>query len=117
MIYDAENTFFWHKELKSTTTASSDVVKTGTGDAVCPLDLYIQVTGASGGMTVKLETSKTAAMESLVTLGTYTVAKNGTVKAKLPYGDLGYLRLSYTGDAALTSGEISAALVMDVDLQ
>ncbi len=58
MIYDAENTFFWHKALKSTTTASSDVVKTGTGDAACPLDLYIQVTGASGGMTVKLETSK-----------------------------------------------------------
>ena len=113
MIYDAENTFFWHKSLKSTTTATIDVIKTGTGDAVCPLDLYIQVTGASGGMTVKLETSKTEAMESPVTL----VAKDGTVKAKLPYGNLGYLRLSYTGDAALTSGEISAALVMDVDLQ
>ena len=116
MIYDAENTFFWKKALNGTTTANSDVIKTGPGDAVCPLTLFMQAVGASGDLTMTLETAADEAFSSAVELGEYTLKKDGTVKAKIPYGDLGYLRLKYTGAAQLTSGTLTAALVMDVDL-
>ena len=116
MIYDAENTFFWKKALNSTTTANSDVIKTGVGDAVCPLTLFMQAVGASGDLTMTLETADNEAFSSPVELGEYTLKKDGTVKTKVPYGDLGYLRLKYTGSAQLTSGTLTAALVMDVDL-
>lgn len=116
MIYDAENTFFWKKALNSTTTENSDVIKTGVGDAVCPLTLFMQAVGASGDLTMTLETADNEAFSSPVKLGEYTLKKDGTVKTKVPYGDLGYLRLKYTGAAQLTSGTLTAALVMDVDL-
>lgn len=116
MIFDAENTFFWNKALKTTTEATSDVVKTGYGDAVNPLLLFVSCQDASGALTVTLETAETADFKTAVTLATYTAPQTGTIKAKLPYGDLGYLRLKYAAEAALTAGSLSASLVMDTDL-
>ena len=121
MIFDAENTFFWHKELNKTTTATSDVIKTSVGDAGCPLAVYIAAPGTSADLTVTLETAATEDFKTPVALASYTVTAQKPVKAKMPYGDLGYLRLKYTANvtgegATLTAGTLDAALVMDVDL-
>lgn len=116
MIYDGENTFYWKKELKDTTTDTSDIVHTGTGDAVNPLILYITAPGATSDLTIELQTAAEEKFEESTILGTYKIEKNGTIKAKVPYGDLGYMRVKYTGDAALTGGTLTAALVFDADL-
>lgn len=116
MIFDAENTFYWEKEVKGTTTGTSDVIKTGLGDAGCPLTLYAAAGGTTSTITLTLETSDTETFDTAVTLGTYTLPQTGTVKAKIPYGDKGYLRLKYTSTASLTAGTLDAALVMDADI-
>lgn len=116
MIFDAENTFFWKKALSGTSVVS-DIIKTGPGDAVNPLGLYVKVDKASADVTVTLKTSAKEDFSGPVTLGTYALKKDSVIKVKLPYGDLGYLRLDVTAGAALTAGNISAALVMDMDLK
>ena len=102
MVYDGENTFYWKKALNGTTTGTSDVVQTGKGDAGNPLILYV--------------TALDEAFTKAVTLGTYTLKKDDGLKTKVPYGDLGFMRIKYTGASALTGGTLTAALVMDADL-
>lgn len=116
MIYDGETTFYWNKDLKGTTTGTSDVVHTGTGDAGNPLILYATAPAASSDLTIELQTASDEAFTTAVTLGTYTLKKDDGLKTKVPYGDLGYMRIKYTGAAALTAGTLTAALVFDADL-
>ena len=116
MVYDGENTFCWKKALSGTTTGTSDVVHTGAGDAGNPLILYATAPAASSDLTIELQTASNEAFTSAVTLGTYTLKKDDGLKAKVPYGDLGYMRIKYTGSAALTAGTLTAALVFDADL-
>ena len=122
MIYDAENTFNWGTDMASqgTTAAYGDVIYTGAGDAYNTLWLYAHADQAlSQNLTLTLETSATEAFTSKVTLGTYTLdkAKGSVVRAKVPLGNLGYLRLGYAAAAStITAGKLYAALVPDVEL-
>lgn len=116
MVYDGENTFYWKKALNGTTTGTSDVVQTGKGDAGNPLILYVTAPGATADLTVELQTAVDEAFTKAVTLGTYTLKKDDGLKTKVPYGDLGFMLIKYTGASALTGGTLTAALVMDADL-
>lgn len=115
MVYDGENTFYWKKALNET-TGTSNVVQTGKGDAGNPLILYVTAPGATADLTVKLQTAVDEAFTQAVTLGTYTLKKDDGLKTKVPYGDLGFMRIEYTGASDLTGGTLTAALVMDADL-
>ena len=55
-------------------------------------------------------------MTGAKTLGTYTAVKGKTLAVKVPYGDLGYLRLKWSAAAAQSAGAITAALVLDADI-
>ena len=105
MIYDAENTFFWNVKL-SGQSGTGEIIKTGKGDAGSPLTLVVKLPGASADCTVTLETADNDKM---------TGAK--TLAVKVPYGDLGYLRLKWASAAAQSAGTISASLVMDADVR
>lgn len=115
MIYDAENTFMWKKDL-STGTTSDVVANSGGGDAYDPLFLAVTVNSAlDKDATVTISTDDDAAMGSPKTLGSLTVSKDEGSKAsvKIPHGMKKYLKLSVTGAA---TGVLTAALVIDVDL-
>lgn len=115
MIYDAENTFFWHSDLISGTT--SDVVANGEGgDAYNALWLTAAVEEAlDADGTLSIETDDSEGFGSAVTLAEIPLKKEaGThVKVKLPPGGKKFYRLS-VGTA--TTGKINAALVMDTEI-
>ncbi len=115
MVYDAENTFFW-KEKVTGQTGTSEVIKTGKGDAGNPLTLVVKTPGVTADLTVTLETADNEKMTGAKTLGTYTAVKGKTLAVKVPYGDLGYLRLKWSAAAAQSAGAITAALVLDADI-
>ncbi len=122
MIYDAENTFAWGKDLASagTTEQYTDVIKTGSGDAYNSLWIMAHADQAlSSDMTLTLETSATEAFTAPVVLGSFALpkAKGSMAKARIPLGNLGYLRLGYSATTGtIAAGKLYAALVMDVDL-
>ena len=116
MVYDGENTFYWKKALNGTTTGTSDVIKTGNGDAGNPLILHVMAPGVTADLTIELQTAVDEAFTKAVILGTYTVKKGDNLKTKVPYGDLGFMRIKYTGASALTGGTLSAALDYDADI-
>ena len=116
MIYDAENTFFWNTKL-SGQSGTGEIIKTGKGDAGSPLTLVVKLPGASADCTVTLETADNDKMTGAKTLGTYTAEKGKTLAVKVPYGDLGYLRLKWAAASAQSAGTISASLVMDADVR
>ena len=109
MIIDGENQFFENTAL-SATDLTSEVVKTGVGDAGDPLHLVLRVKGGSEGGTAKtvLQTAKDEAFTSPVVLGTYDKVP---LSVSVPRGDLGYMRLVVT--STYTAGTVSAALVVD----
>lgn len=109
MIIDGENQCFENKAL-SATDLTSEVVKTGAGDAGDPLHLVLRVKGGSEGGTAKtvLQTAKDEAFTSPVVLGTYDKVP---LSVSVPRGDLGYMRLVVT--STYTAGTVSAALVVD----
>lgn len=111
MIFDAENMFFEDKELSAATIAS-DVVYAGPGEAGDPLTLFIQVkpTG-TGTLTVSLLTSEKEDFASSATLASYSTFP---VKAKLPRGNKGYLKLSAV--STYTDGTMTAGLIIDDDV-
>lgn len=116
MIYDAENTFMWKKDL-STGTTSDVVANSGGGDAYDQLFLVVTVNGAlDKDATVTLSTSDEASMVSPKPLCSIVVSKDEGSKAsiKIPHGMKKYLCLSVVGP---TTGIMSAALVVDVDLK
>ena len=122
MIYDGENTFAWGTDLSATTTTEkySDVIKTNKGDAYNSTWLMAHADQAlAADMTITLETSADEAFTSPVALGTYALpkTKGSMVKAHVPVGDLGYLRIGYsTTTGTITAGKLYAALVLDVDI-
>lgn len=112
MIFDAENTFFDKKTL-SNGKLTSDIIKLGPGEASDPLILFADVNGASGTgtLSVAVITAVDEAFTSPVTLATYTELP---IKAKLPRGNKGYMKLEAT--STYTDGELTAALVLDDDI-
>lgn len=112
MIFDGENMFFNKKSLTSGGIVS-DVLEVGPGEASNPLTLVIDVSkdAGEGAITTALKTSATKTLTTSVTLATYTGVP---VKAKLPRGNLGYLRLDVT--SGKSSGTMTAGLVMDDDI-
>ena len=72
--------------------------------------------GPGSNLTIELQTAVDEAFTKAVILGTYTVKKGDNLKTKVPYGDLGFMRIKYTGASALTGGTLSAALVFDADI-
>lgn len=114
MIYDAENFFMNKKDLATGTT--SDVIFNGGGSAYNALWLYAQVDKVlSADAIITLKTSDTEDMAGAVELATLKVTKAGGSQAsmKLPQGCLKYLQLEVTG---ATTGTLTAALVLDVDM-
>lgn len=110
MIRDAQNTFVHDTDVS---TATSNVVFVGGGDAVKEMYLYAHVGGGTGG-SVALKTSDDEAMGSAVTLGTWPLAGGAPVKARVPIGMKKYLQVAIT-KGSLT-GNISAYLAYDVDV-
>ena len=110
MIFDAENMFFEGKEL-SAATLQSDILKVGPGEASDPLILFVQhKKEGSGTLSVSLVTSETEDFSESTTLATYEAFP---VKAKLPRGNKGYLKL--TAASTYSAGSITAGLVIDDD--
>lgn len=112
MIFDAENTFFDAKTLSSG-KLTSDVLKLGPGEASDPLILFAAVKDASstGTLSVAVITAADEAFTSPVTLATYTELP---IKAKLPRGNKGYMKLEAT--STYSDGTLTAALVLDDDI-
>ena len=111
MIFDAENMFFEGKEL-SASTLQSDILKVGPGEASDPLILFVQhKKEGSGTLSVSLVTSATEDFSESTTLATYEAFP---VKAKLPRGNKGYLKL--TAASTYSAGAITAGLVIDDDV-
>lgn len=112
MIFDGENTFFDKKTLSSG-KLDSDIIKLGAGEASDPLILFADVNGASGTgtLSVAVITAADEAFTSPVTLATYIELP---IKAKLPRGNKGYMKLEAT--STYTDGALTAALVLDDDI-
>ena len=111
MIFDAENMFFEGKEL-SAATLQSDILKVGPGEASDPLTLFVQhKKEGSGTLSVALITSEAEDFSESTTLATYN---SFPVKAKLPRGNKGYLKL--TAASTYSAGSITAGFVIDDDV-
>lgn len=120
MVFDGENLFFKNKVM-SGSTINSDVVANGKGgDAYDPLWLLVVVNKdlSAGPATVELVTGDTDKMAGSKTIGSYKVdAKKGSkIMARVPVGAKSYLQVKVSGQT-FTSGELTAALVSDVDLK
>jgi hypothetical protein len=114
-MWDNETTFSNRQPLAE--GASENIVDAGPGDIGAGEPVILQVSlspGASGALTVTLETAKTEAMTAAVERVRWLVdaaraAKGGTVlAAPLPTGCDRYLRLRYSG---ATGGTVTAGLV------
>lgn len=111
MIFDAENMFYDAKDL-TTGSVESNVLSVGPGEAGCPLILYAQNGGTgSGTLSLELKTSETEDFSDSTTLATFT---EFPVKAPLPRGNKGYLKL--VAASTYTAGTITAGLVLDDDI-
>lgn len=117
MIYDAENTFMWQKDVSSVGTSGvdSDVVFCGKGDAQSPVWLTVTVSEPlTDAATVVVETAEKDTMAAKQTLATFTMAKGEqALKAKLPQGSLGYTRIHVAATSGNLKGKMTAALVLD----
>lgn len=112
MIFDAENIFFDEKAVSSG-KLTSDVVKLGVGESSDPLILFAQVYGFTkeGSASVALITAEDEAFSAPVTLATYTKLP---VKAKVPRGNKGYMKLEV--NSTFTDGKLTAGFVLDDDV-
>lgn len=125
MIRDAENTFFYKKDLNGTTTSGvvSDVINVGKGNAVLEqwLDVSLQTKLTGGNATVTLQTASNEAFTTPVDLLSVTATTSTNVgkilQSRIPQGNLGYLRVKVVPTAALTAGKITAVLLVDSTLQ
>lgn len=125
MIRDAENTFFYKKDLNGTTTSGvvSDVINVGKGNAVLEqwLDVSLQSKLTGGSATVTLQTASDEAFTTPVDLlsvtATTSTAVGKILQSRIPQGNLGYLRVKVVPTAALTAGKITAVLLVDSTLQ
>ena len=116
MIMDAENTFIYKTDLAGTSQVSDVVMNGAGGDAVQALWLAVRLHEAvSSAATVALITSDVEAMTSPTTLATYNIATTTKeINARLPKGCKKYLRLDFAAAVALTTGNVTGALVLDV---
>lgn len=118
MIIDQDTALFDAKDMTGVGTSGtlSSVVNTGTGDAYNPLWIYAAGSGLSGNLTLEVQTAADEAFGTPTVLGTYSLpsADGSAVKAKVPLGNLGYLRVKASASAALTAGTLNAFLVHDV---
>ena len=114
-MWDIETTFSDRQALAD--GASDHIVDAGPDDIGLGEPVYLQVAigrGASGDLTVAVESSDSAAMSGEVCLVKYlvdaaAVAKGGVVlAAPLPTGCGRYLRLRYSG---ASGGTVTAGLV------
>lgn len=126
-IHDGENTFSKRQSLigVTTKTASTNVVYTGAGNAVHEMWFDVDFTTAAtsavaGTLTVTLETASDEAFTTPVTLvsktsasATTSVSKGRFIHQRVPQGNLGCLRATYTATQSLTAGVASAFLHVD----
>lgn len=123
MIIDNDNVFFDKADIKglSTTAKVSTVIKTGKGEAYNPLWIFVAADQTlASDLSITLETAADEAFTSPVALGTYTLpkAKGAAIKAKVPVGNLGFIRLKAVGTStAIVKGVLNAFLVPDVSIQ
>lgn len=110
MIRDAENTFVDNMDVSS---AESNVVFVGGGDAVKEMYLYALVAAGSDG-TIKLNTSDDEAMSDAVELGEYPLSADAPVRARVPIGMKKYLKVDVS--AGSCTGNLTAYLAYDVDI-
>lgn len=120
MILDRENVFFELETSDLTAGKTSDVIRTGGGNAHNQMYIYIGPGLTAGNMTIDLETAADESFTSPVTLATAKLTTEA-VKMRVPVGVLDYLRLKVntlgtSGDAP-TGGKVTAMLVVDVDIK
>ena len=116
MIYDAENTFMWNQDLASD-AGGNVVANSGGGDAYEGLFLMAKVDEAlDADATVTLTTADSEDMSGADTLLTLALKKEAGSKAsvRLPHGLKKYLKAAVTG---ATTGKVTSALVLDVDVR
>ena len=113
MILDQQRVFLDRRALTAA-EFTSDILAMGKGEASSPMTLVVHVTpdAGTGTLTTTLETARTEEFSSPVTLATYT---GGALKAALPRGSQGFLRLKVK--STFTKGQVTAALVFDDDVQ
>ena len=120
MILDRENVFFELETSALTAGKTSDVIKTGGGNAHNQMYVFIGPGLTKGNMTIDLETATDESFTSPVTLATAKLTTD-SVKLRVPVGVLNYLRLKVntlgTSDDAPTGGVVTAALAVDVDIK
>lgn len=120
MILDRENVFFELETSALTAGKTSDVIKSGGGNAHNQMYVFIGPGLDSGNMTIDLETATDESFTIPVTLATAKLTTD-SVKMRVPVGVLNYLRLKVntlgtSGDAP-TGGVVTAALAVDVDIK
>lgn len=121
MIYDAENNFFYKQDLSSGT--SSNVVWNGGGSAYVPLWLSITVDSAlAADATVTIQTSDKEDMSGAETLLTVPVPKEAGTRlaVRMPNGGKTYYQINVSmtlGEGASASGTLTAALVLDTEME
>lgn len=113
MIYDAENTFMNQQDL-SKGTKSEIMENRGGGDAY--ISLWFSAVAnqtLDSDATVTLKTGDKADMTDGKAVLTLTLPKGGKAAARLPAGMKSYMQAEVSG---ATTGTVTVALVMDVDL-
>ena len=114
-MWDNETTFSNLQTLAD--AASTNIVDTGGDDLGLGEPVYLQVsltTGASGDLSVAVETSDTGDMAASIRLAHFLIEESAVTRggvvlaAPLPTGCKRYLRLRYTG---ATGGKVTAGLV------
>jgi hypothetical protein len=126
MIIDGELILGEKVAITSAAVTLPNVVKTGAGDAIVNPFLYIKTDGTAfaGGtsLAITLQYSADEAFTAPVSKGVYTftlaqlTADTPILTLRLPYGGLGYVRITATPSGTFTAGTISAYIVKQTDL-
>ena len=116
MILDRENIFFEKEAAELTAEMTSDIIRTGGGNAHNQMYLYVGPALESGDIDLALETSDDEAFTSSATIikGSFGTE---AIKTRLPIGLKEYMRLKVTAASSPTGGKVTAALVVDVDIK
>ena len=118
MIYDAENIFIKKGDMATAGNRTSDVIANpGGGSSYDGLWLYAHTDAIlSGAATITVSTSDAEAMTGAAVIATLTLPATAGASAaiKLPHGGKKFYRAVVTG---ATTGTLTCALVMDIDLK
>jgi len=124
-MIDNETVLGEGQAVTSAAVNSTNVLKTGAGDAVVNPFIISKVSTAFAGGTslqIELQTASDEAFTSPKTLISKTAlladltANAEVVNERIPYGGLGYYRVKYTPTGTFTAGAIDSYIVPQADM-